>query len=117
VKIRVFTSSQVRQYLAARAPETRKVLKTALRDPAHWDGLEDPPRLLRLEGAGGLLRAARGAGHRVIFREATEAGERRIFCLHAGPRATVYEWPAELLLDELAATDSALPAPPAPGDE
>jgi mRNA-degrading endonuclease RelE of RelBE toxin-antitoxin system len=117
MKTRVLVSDQVRQYLAARAPEMRKVLKTALRDLSDWDGHEDPPRLRHLEGGLAGYSRLRVGGHRVIFGEAAGEGERLILCLYAGPRATVYELFAEILLDELAATESPPPeVPPPPSD-
>lgn len=70
-----------------------------------------------LEGGLAGYSRLRVGGHRVIFRESAVEGERHILCLDAGPRATVYEIFAEILLDELAAADPppGSPVPPSGG--
>ena len=95
-------SAQVESYVRSKAPEPRRELWHQLKSLAAWDGKERPPRLRRLEDKLSGYGRLRVAGHRVIFREAFEGGQRVIKCLYAGPRSSVYESFQELLLDELA---------------
>ena len=89
----------------------RGALRAAINGLIDWDGRSDPPRVRFLEDdLTGYLRLRVGA-HRVVFRESSEAGQRLILCVFAGPRSTVYEAFAELVLDELAA----VPSPSASG--
>ena len=105
MKARLRQSSQVARYLAARAPEVRKALRAGLKRLTAWNGRPGPPRIRFLEDdLTGYVRLRVGS-HRVIFRETSVAGERQILCVFAGPRSTVYEAFAELVLDELSARE------------
>lgn len=101
MKARVRWSDQVEAYVSARAPDTRKALRSAIKGLAKWDGRADPPRIRFLEDdLVGYARLRVGA-HRVVFREGFHERERQILCVFAGPRSTVYETFAEVMLDEL----------------
>jgi hypothetical protein len=101
MKTRVRLSAQAQGYLAARAPAGRRMFRAALKSLASWNGRADPPRIRFLEDElNGYVRLRVGA-HRVIFAEASARGRREIQCIFAGPRSTVYEAFAELVLDEL----------------
>lgn len=103
MKTRVRMSDQVEAYLAARAPEVRRRLRTAVKGLATWSGRAEPPRVRFLEDElNGYIRL-RVDRHRIIFRESVRAGERQILCLYAAPRSTVYEAFSQLLIDELSA--------------
>lgn len=98
--VHVRWSAQVAAYVRGRAPEARKALRRALQALAGWDGRADPPRIRFLEDdLVGYLRLRIGP-HRVIFREVFEDDRRVILCVFAGPRSSIYETFAELLLDE-----------------
>jgi len=80
----------------------RRLTVLALPDGTQY-GRADPTRIRFLEDElTGYVRLRVG-GHRVIFAEASVRGARQIQCLFAGPRSTVYEAFAELVLDELSA--------------
>jgi hypothetical protein len=94
-------STQVEAYVRSKAPAPRRQLWREIKALATWDGKGNPPKLRHLEDKlSGYVRL-RVAGHRIIFREAFEGGQRVIKCLYAGPRSSVYESFQEILLDEL----------------
>jgi len=101
MKVKVRISGQVSDYLAARAPDSRKLLTSALKSLGDWDGREHPPRIKHLEDdLTGYSRLRVGA-HRLVFTESAVERVRVIDCIYAGPRSSVYEAFAELILDEL----------------
>jgi mRNA-degrading endonuclease RelE of RelBE toxin-antitoxin system len=102
MKPKVRWSNQVAEYVRSQAPEPRRELWAGIKSLADWDGHEDAPRLVALEDEFSGYWRLRVARHRVIFREAVQEGQRTLLCLAAGPRKTVYEALAELLLDDLA---------------
>ena len=101
VTAKVRWSDQVEAYVRSKAPVPRRELWQGIKALATWNGREQEPRIRHLEDELSAYSRLRVRGHRVIFREACDAGERQILCLFAGPRKTVYEAFEELLLDEL----------------
>lgn len=102
-------SAQVESYVRSKAPEPRRELWQGIKALAAWDGREDLPRLRHLEDELAGYSRLRVRGHRVIFRESFESGQRQILCLYAGPRATIYETFEELLLDDLLTSKNSAP--------
>jgi len=101
MKSKVVWSGQVKGYVRAKAPEPRRELWRQIKRLADWNGRERAPRIRHLEDELVGYWRLRVERDRIIFREAFEEGQRVIKCLFAGPRLTVYEMFAELLLDEL----------------
>ena len=94
-------SAQVEAYVRSKAPDPRRELWQGVKALGDWDGREDLPRLRHLEDELIGYSRLRIREHRIIFREAFQGGQRRIVCLYAGPRQSVYEAFEELLLDDL----------------
>ena len=94
-------SAQVEAYVRSKAPDARRELWKGIKALGDWDGREDVARLRHLEGELVGYSRLRIREHRIIFREAFQDGQRRILCLYAGPRQSVYEAFEELLLDDL----------------
>jgi len=107
MKSNVVWTDQVEAYVKSKAPEPRTELWRAIKGLAGWNGKSDPPRIRLLEDDLAGYARVRVGRHRVIFREGFEQGVRTINCLFAGPRVTVYEAFAEILLDELAELEDA----------
>lgn len=101
MKPKVRWSSQVEEYVRSQAPAPRRELWAGIKALADWTGQADDPRLVALEDDLTGYWRLRVGRHRVIFREAVQDGQRTLLCLFAGPRKTVYEALAELLLDDL----------------
>ena len=102
MKSSVVWTDQVEAYVRGKAPEPRRALWAGIKGLGQWDGEANPPHVRFLEDdLAGYIRL-RVDRHRVVFREDFHQGRRRIICLFAGPRSTVYEALSELLLDELA---------------
>jgi mRNA-degrading endonuclease RelE of RelBE toxin-antitoxin system len=100
---KVLWSEQVEAYVRSKAPAPRRELWREVKALASWNGRENPPKIRRLEDKlSGYVRL-RVAGHRIIFREDFDGGQRVLKCLYAGTRSSVYESFQEVLLDELAA--------------
>src|SRR2546425_262524 len=92
----VKVETQVEQFVKSLEPEPRRRLTKAIKNLANDRG--DVKRLEgRLEGYSRL----RVAGHRVLFMERAEHGERIIDCVFAEKRAVVYELFVRLLSEEL----------------
>jgi len=86
MKTRVKVASQVEAFIHSLAPEPKRRLTVAIKRLAKAQG--DIKRLEgRLEGYSRL----RVAGHRVIFNERSERGERIIDCVFAEKRSMVYD--------------------------
>ncbi len=102
MKSKVIWSEQVEHYVKSKAPDPRRELWRQIRALADWDGKEDPSHMCHLEDELSGYSRIRMGHHRVIFRESFIKGKRIVACAFAGPRETVYEAFAELLLDELA---------------
>jgi mRNA-degrading endonuclease RelE of RelBE toxin-antitoxin system len=83
------------------APEPRRRLTTALKALAH-----DRGDVQRLEGKLEGYSRLRVAGHRVIFCERAERGERIIDCVFAEKRAIVYDLFVRLLSESIGSPDS-----------
>ena len=98
---KIVWSEQVEAYVRAKAPEPRRELWREIKALATWDGRDHPPKLRRLEDKLSGYGRLRVSGHRVIFREAFEGGQRVLKCLYAGPRSSVYESFQQILLDDL----------------
>ena len=94
-------SAQVETYVRSKAPGPRRELWQGIKALGDWDGREDLARLRHLEDELIGYSRLRIREHRIIFREAFQDGQRRILCLYAGPRQSVYEAFEELLLDDL----------------
>jgi mRNA-degrading endonuclease RelE of RelBE toxin-antitoxin system len=107
MKSRVVWTEQVQHYVNSKAPEPRRELWQEIKRLADWNGRENPPRIRRLEDdLTGYLRLRVGR-LRVLFFENFDSGQRTIECIMAGPRNTIYETFAELLLDELSQSGGA----------
>ena|SRR5438105_12645949 len=94
MRTRVKVEVQVQAFVKSLAPEPRRRLTMAIKALAQESG--DVERLEgKLEGYSRL----RVAGHRVIFNERSEAGERVIDCIFAEKRALVYDLFIRLLAE------------------
>ena len=83
------------------APEPRRRLTNALKALAH-----DRGDIQRLEGKLEGYSRLRVAGHRVIFCERAERGERIIDCVFAEKRAIVYDLFIRLLSESIGSPGS-----------
>jgi mRNA-degrading endonuclease RelE of RelBE toxin-antitoxin system len=101
MKSKIVWSAQVQRYVSSKAPEPRRALWREIKSLANWDGRENSPRIRHLEDEWTGYSRLRVDRDRIIFRQAFEDGNRVIKCTAAGPRNTIYETFAELLLDEL----------------
>lgn len=86
MKTKVQVEAQVEAFVKSLAPEPRRRLTRALKDLAKGKG-----DVKRLEGNLENYSRLRVAGHRVIFTERTERGDRIIDCVFAEKRALVYD--------------------------
>src|SRR5438477_13004782 len=86
MRTRVKVESQVESFVKSLAPHPRRRLTQAIKALAH-----DKGEIKRLEGKLEGYSRLRVAGHRVIFLERAERGERIIDCVFAEKRAVVYE--------------------------
>lgn len=86
MRTRVSVESQVESFVRSLAPEPRRRLTMAIKELARNRG-----DVQRLEGRLEVYSRLRLAGHRVIFCERAERGERIIDCVFAEKRAIVYE--------------------------
>jgi len=83
---KVKVESQVEAFVRSLAPEPRRRLTRAIKALANDQG-----DIKRPEGKLGGYSRLRVAGHRVIFNERSEKGERIIDCVYAEKRALVYD--------------------------
>ncbi|MBI4324263.1 MAG: hypothetical protein HY674_03275 [Chloroflexi bacterium] len=86
MKIRVKVEAQVEAFVKSLAPEPRRRLIGAIKALA-----TDQGNIKRLEGKLEGYSRLRVAGHRVIFYERSERGERILDCVFAEKRALVYD--------------------------
>ena len=86
IRTRVKVESQVESFVKSLAPEPRRRLARAIKGLA-----EDRGDISRLEGKLEGYSRLRVAGHRVIFNERSERGERIVDCVFAEKRSVVYE--------------------------
>jgi mRNA-degrading endonuclease RelE of RelBE toxin-antitoxin system len=86
MKIRVQVAQQVESFVKALAPDPRRRLTRAMKGLAHDQG-----DIKRSEGQLAGYSRLRVAGHRVIFSESSERGERIIDCIFAEKRSLVYD--------------------------
>ena len=101
MRTRVRVESQVESFVKSLAPEPRRRLTTALKALAH-----DRGDVQRLEGKLEGYSRLRVAGHRVIFWERAERGERIIDCVFAEKRAIVYDLFVRLLSESIGSPGS-----------
>jgi len=92
MKTRVRVESQVETFVKSLSPEPRRRLTRAIKALA-----QDQGDVKRLEGKLAGYSRLRVAGHRVIFNERSEGGERIVDCLFAEKRALVYDLFVRLL--------------------
>lgn len=92
MQTRVKVESQVEIFVKSLAPEPRRQLTQAIEALA-----KDRGDVKRLEGTLESYNRLRFAGHRVIFVERFERGERIIDCVFAEKRALVYDLFVRLL--------------------
>ena len=92
MRTRVKVEAQVESFVKSLAPEPRRRLTRAIKALA-----EDHGDIKRLEGKLEGYSRLRVAGHRVIFNERWDKGERVIDCVFAEKRALVYELFVRLL--------------------
>lgn len=86
MKTRVKVEAQVEGLVKSLAPEPRRRLTHAIKALA-----KDQGDIKRLEGKLEGYSRLRVAGHRVIFNERFERGQRIIDCVFAEKRALVYD--------------------------
>src|SRR5262245_20971605 len=86
MKVRVKVESQVEAFVKSLAPEPRRCLTQAIKALA-----KDQGDIKRLEGKLEGYCRLRVRGHRVIFNERSERGQRIIDCVFAEKRALVYD--------------------------
>jgi mRNA-degrading endonuclease RelE of RelBE toxin-antitoxin system len=91
MKARVLVSDQVRDFLAALAPEPRHRLRVAMSGLA--DGRGDVTNLGRELTGYSRLRVG---PYRVVFAERFEAGSRVFECVAVAPRDVIYELAARI---------------------
>jgi len=101
MRTRVRVESQVESFVRSLAPEPRRRLTIAIKALAH-----DRGDVQRLEGKLEGYSRLRVAGHRVIFCETTERGERVIDCVFAEKRAIVYDLLVRLLSESIGSSGS-----------
>ncbi len=101
MRTRVRVESQVESFVKSLAPEPRRRLINALKALAH-----DRGDIQRLEGKLEGYSRLRVAGHRVIFCERAERGERIIDCVFAEKRAIVYDLFIRLLSESIGSPGS-----------
>ena len=99
MKTSVRVSPQVAQFVKSLAPEPRRALKRAIKFLA-----ADKGDIKRLEGKLEEFTRLRVSGHRVIFHESCQRGERVVDCVFAEKRAVVYELFLQLRAEEFGAT-------------
>jgi mRNA-degrading endonuclease RelE of RelBE toxin-antitoxin system len=92
MRTRVKVESQMESFVKSLAPEPRRRLTQAIKGLAEHRG-----DIKRLEGKLRDYSRLRVAGHRVIFNERAERGERIIDCIFAEKRALVYELFVQML--------------------
>jgi len=91
----------VEAFVKSLAPEPRRALTRAIKSLAR-----KPGDVKALEGDLAGYRRLCVAGHRVIFTERAEAGERIVDCLFAERRAVIYELFAEQVRRQMEADDT-----------
>jgi len=96
MRTRVKVESQVESFVKSLAPEPRRRLSAAIKALAHNRG-----DIQRLEGKLQGYSRLRMAGHRVIFCERADRGERIIDCVFAEKRALVYDLFVRLLSESI----------------
>ena len=85
MKSRVIVRTQVKSFLESLAPDPRRKLWRGIKELA-----EDKGNRLLLDGSLSGFWRLRVDRMRVIFQETSHEGERRIICIFADYRATVY---------------------------
>jgi mRNA-degrading endonuclease RelE of RelBE toxin-antitoxin system len=98
MKTSVVESPQVRRAVGGLPPDKRKMVRREMRRLAQWGGREDAPRIKPLAGNLSGYWRLRVARHRIIFEVKKDAGGRRIECLYAWRRDSVYADFEEALL-------------------
>jgi mRNA-degrading endonuclease RelE of RelBE toxin-antitoxin system len=101
MRTKVRVESQVESFVKSLAPEPRHRLTIAIKGLAHNRG-----DIQQLEGKLEGYSRLRAAGHRVIFCERAERGERIIECVFAERRAVVYDLLIRLLSESVGGLDS-----------
>jgi mRNA-degrading endonuclease RelE of RelBE toxin-antitoxin system len=96
MRTRIRVEAQVESFVKSLAPEPRRRLARAIKALS-----EDRGDLKRLEGKLEGYSRLRVAGHRVVFFERAERGERLIDCVFAEKRAVVYELFVKLLSESM----------------
>jgi mRNA-degrading endonuclease RelE of RelBE toxin-antitoxin system len=96
MRTKVNVASQVEDFVKSLAPEPRRRLRMAIKALA-----KDRGDIKRLEGGLEGYSRLRISGHRVIFAERAERGERIIDCVFAEKRSVVYELFLRLLSEGL----------------
>jgi mRNA-degrading endonuclease RelE of RelBE toxin-antitoxin system len=104
MRTKVRVESQVESFVKSLAPEPRRRLTIAIKALAH-----DRGDIQRLEGRLEGYSRLRVAGHRVIFYERAERGERIVDCVFAEKRAIVYDLFIRLLSESVGSASSAEP--------
>ena len=92
MRTNVKVESQVEDFVKSLAPEPRRQFARGIKALA-----EDRGDIKRLEGKLEGYCRLRVSGHRVIFTERAEQGQRIIDCVFAEKRAVVYELFIQLL--------------------
>lgn len=101
MRAKVKVECQVESFVKSLAPEPRRRLTVAIKALAH-----DRGDVQRLEGKLEGYSRLRVAGHRVIFCERAERGERIIDCVFAEKRAIVYDLFVRLLSESIGSPGS-----------
>jgi len=98
MKVRVKVESQVEAFVKSLAPEPRRRLTQGIKALA-----KDQGDIKRLEGKLEGYSRLRVGGHRVIFNERSERGQRIIDCVFAEKRALVHDLFVRLLSESAGA--------------
>lgn len=86
MRTKVKIASQVETFVKSQAPEPRRRLTLGIKALAQNQG-----DIKRLEGKLAGYSRLRVAGHRVVFNERSENGERIVDCVFAEKRSLVYD--------------------------